>query len=98
MIFSQLDDEVYQMICSSFHGTYSHCEFVAMIDQYEGDIRLIKEKLEIKDATLFNLINGKYLKFAKLIGFFNFKESISTSGKKRVTRSSKNKFRRHDFS
>ena len=87
------------MICSTFHGTYSHCEFVAMIDQYEGDIRLIKEKLEIKDVALFNLINGKYLIYNKINWiFFNLKESISTSGKKRVTRSSKNKFRRHDFS
>lgn len=64
------------MICSTFHGTYSHYEFVAMIDQYEGDIRLIKEKLEIKDAALFNLINGKHLIYQKINRIFLISKNL----------------------
>jgi len=74
-----------------------------MIDQYEGDLKLIKEKLERKDAGLLNLINGNifFIFMITLNNYFFLNiviESISTSGKKRVTRSSKNKFRRHDIS
>ena len=74
-----------------------------MIDQYEGDLKFIKEKLERKDAGLLNLINGNifFIFMITLNNYFFLNiviESISTSGKKRVTRSSKNKFRRHDIS
>ena len=44
------------MICTNYSSTYTHYDFVTIIDQYEVDIKLIKQNLEKKEANLMNIL------------------------------------------
>ena len=57
------------MICQTYNSSYTHYDFVNIIDQYEGDIKHIKQNLERKEVNLINLLNGIN---SLIIKFFNF--------------------------
>ena len=41
-------------------SSFSHEEFVNILDHYEGDIHKVKNLLEQKEFNLLTLINGKF--------------------------------------
>lgn len=49
------------MISTNYSSTYTHYDFVTIIDQYQGDIKLIKLYLEKKEVNLMNILTGIFL-------------------------------------